>query len=314
MGKKITQEEFIRRVADKLGSDYEVLGQYEGRDIPVEMRHYVCGNTFLKRPHDIQSKGSGCPYCNGNKRAKYNEQWVKDNTPLPYHYVSGYQAMKKKCVFHCDICGENFEQMPSRLINQHIYGCGCQVTKKKTNSQFLDEIKDVLNEYEILEEYTNIDTPIQFKHKPCGCIFKLSPYKFIHRHDKKYCPICYYKKSKGEISITKTLEELGIDYQREFIFPNTKFRFDFYLPSFNIAIEYDGIQHFEETFFSKGKELENIQTRDKEKNKFTIENNIALYRIPYTDYDEISKILYKILKEKSSTTIEKYLVTKQSRV
>lgn len=90
MGKRITQEEFVQRVADKLGSDYEVLGEYRGRDIPVLLKHYICGNTFPKRPHDIQSKSSGCPYCNGSKPAKYNEQWVKNNTPLPYHYISGY--------------------------------------------------------------------------------------------------------------------------------------------------------------------------------------------------------------------------------
>lgn len=105
--------------------------------------------------------------------------------------------MKQKCVFHCDRCGKDFEQQPSRLIVQHIYGCGCCPTKKKTNEEFLEEIKEVLDEYEILESYVNIDTPIKFKHIPCGTEFSLSPYKFIHRHDKKYCPICYYKKSKG---------------------------------------------------------------------------------------------------------------------
>lgn len=313
MGKKITQEEFIKRVAEILGNDYEVLGIYQGRDIPIEMKHYVCGNTFKKRPHDIISKGSGCPYCNGNRHAKYNEQWVIENTPLPYHYVNGYTAMKQKCTFHCDICGQDFQQMPSRLINQHIYGCGCCPTKKKSNAQFLEEIHDILDEYEILEKYINIDTPIKMRHKPCGCEFSISPYKFIHRHDKKYCPICYYRKSKGEIAIAKVLTELHIDYQREFLFPNTNYRFDFYLPKFKAAIEYDGIQHFQETFFSSQNELQNIQTRDEEKNLLCSVNKISLFRIPYYDYDEISKIIYKIFEEKSSTTIEKYKVTQQSR-
>ena len=314
MGKKITQEEFVQRVADRLGPDYEVLGTYEGRDIPILMKHYVCGNTFLKRPHDVSSKGSGCPYCNGSRPARYNEQWVKDNTPLPYHYVSGYKAMKEKCLFHCDKCGQDFYQLPSRLINQHIYGCGCCPTKKKTHEQFLNEIKDVLDEYEVIDQYVNIDTPITFIHKPCGCAFKLSPYKFIHRHDKKYCPICYYNKSKGEIEITKSLTALNIDFQREFSFPGfPNKRFDFYLPEYNAAIEYDGIQHFQETFFSKNEDLEVIQARDKEKNDWCNTHNITLYRIPYSDYDNIAQIICKIFKEESSTTIERYKITQQSR-
>ena len=314
MGKRVTQEEFVQRVADKLGPDYQVLGQYEGRDIPVEMIHFKCGNTFMKRPHDITSKGSGCPYCNGSKPALYNEEWVKAHTPLPYHYVTGYQGMKKKCTFHCDKCGEDFQQLPSRLINQHIYGCGCCPTKKKTNAQFLEEISDVLNEYDVLQEYVNIDTPIRFRHKPCGCEFNLSPYKFIYRANKKYCPICYYKKSKGEITIAKTLTEFEQNYVREMMFPDLPNRkFDFYLPDIRTAIEFDGIQHFEETFYSQNSELEEIQQRDKEKNQYCLDNAIKLYRIPYYDYYNIPAILYQILKEKSSTTIEKYLVTQQSR-
>ena len=73
MSKYITQDEFERRVLEKLGTDYEVLGTYRGRDVPVKMVHHVCGNEFLKRPHDVWNKGSGCSFCNGNKQAKYNE-------------------------------------------------------------------------------------------------------------------------------------------------------------------------------------------------------------------------------------------------
>ena len=51
------------------------------------------------------------------------------------------------------------------------------------------------------------------------------------------------------------------------------------------------------------------QKRDKEKNEYCLKNNIKLFRIPYTDFSNINQILNEILKEKSSTTIEKYLVT-----
>lgn len=58
MGKMKTQEQFLADVSKHLGGDYEVLGQYAGRDVSVEMRHFVCGNTFMKRPHDIISKNN----------------------------------------------------------------------------------------------------------------------------------------------------------------------------------------------------------------------------------------------------------------
>lgn len=295
----------------KLGPDYVVLGKYINKTTKIKMKHLVCGNVFMKNPHDASYKGSGCPYCNGHKL--YNEQWVKDNTPYPYQYIGGYNGISKKCTFYCSKCNQKFQQLPSRLIKEKIYGCGCCPTKKKTNEQFLLELgEECLQEYEVLEKYVSIDTPIKFKHKKCQTIFELSPYKFLYRHNKKYCPICYYKKSKGEIRIAKFLEKNNISYKREYRFPNSlkNRKFDFYLPEYNSCIEYDGEQHFRSVSFFGGEEaFEKTKERDKEKNIFCLENNITLYRIPYTDFDNIETILQQIYKEKSSTTIEKYKIT-----
>lgn len=312
MPRRMTQKEFEEKVLEKLGPDYKVLGRYVNKDTKILMKHYTCSNSFMKRPHDIITKGSGCPFCNGNRLAKYTEQWVKDNTPFPYVYKSGFVNMTTKCLFYCHKCNTYFKQMPARLINQKIYGCKCYHTKRKTHQEFLEELgQECLKEYEILDEYINIDTKIHFKHKRCNTIFEITPWSFIHPANKKYCPICYYKKSKGEIEINKFLENNQIDYQKEFIFPNSRKRFDFYLPELNTCIEYDGEQHFiAKDFFGGEQGLLETQKRDREKNEYCINNNIQLFRIPYTDFSHINQILNEIFKEKSSTTIEKYLVTK----
>lgn len=213
MAKRKTNEQFLQDVYDRLGPTYEVLEPYPGGHGKVLMRHLDCGNTFKKNVHDIMTKSSGCPYCNGTKPALYNEQWVIKNTPLPYHYIKDYVNMTTKCFFHCDKCGEDFLQTPKRIINEHIYGCGCCPTKLLTHEDFLTQLgKECLEEYEVLEQYINTDTKIKFRHKICGTVFKQTPYKFLHRHNKKYCPICYYKKSYGEIQINTFLEKEQIDY------------------------------------------------------------------------------------------------------
>ena len=318
MGKRKTQEQFEKDVFDRLGPDYELLGPYPGGHGKVPMRHLVCGNTFDKNVHDIISKASGCPYCNGNKPKQYNEQWVIKNTPLPYKYISGYTNMTTKCFFHCDICDTTFEQKPARLINQKIYGCNCCPTKKLTHEEFLEQLgDDCLQEYEILSPYESTDKEINFLHKTCNTKFKLTPYRFIYRHNKKYCPICYYKKSHGEVAIATYLKNKNIEYQKEFIFPDFPNRkFDFYIPALNIAIEFDGMQHFEYNPHFHNNDINNFyeaQKRDIEKNNYCIDNAIKLYRIPYYEQENIFDILPKIFEEKGSTTIEQYLITKQSR-
>lgn len=61
---------------------------------------------------------------------------------------------------------------------------------------------------------------------------------------------CGCLQSLGEFKIKQSLEELKIPFIKEKTFPelvsdnNVPLRFDFYLPQYNLIIEYDGEQHF----------------------------------------------------------------------
>lgn len=109
-------------------------------------------------------------------------------------------------------------------------------------------------------------------------------------------------RSKGELKIEQFLKEKEILFETEktfntCIFPNTKqkAKFDFYLPSYNMLIEYDGQQHFKdvEIFIDS---LEQVQYRDSFKEQWCQENNIKLLRIPFSEYNNIENILISIFK------------------
>ena len=73
--------------------------------------------------------------------------------------------------------------------------------------------------------------------------------------------------------------------------------FDFYLPNFNLCIEYDGLQHFKSVKYWGGIEgFKKLKKHDKIKNKFCKSNNIKLLRIKYTKFNKIEEILTKFLK------------------
>lgn len=87
-----------------------------------------------------------------------------------------------------------------------------------------------------------------------------------------------FKKEKISFIREKTYKDLR----------NGAFRFDFYLNNFDILIEVDGEQHFKPIYgrpaFLKGQE------HDRRKNSYCLAKGIKLYRIPYWEIKNITKV------------------------
>lgn len=105
---------------------------------------------------------------------------------------------------------------------------------------------------------------------------------------------CGCIKSQGERKIKNILSQNNIIYESQKTFEDCRFpdtnipaRFDFYLPEYNILIEYDGQQHYEYTNsgWNTKEDFLKRKRRDEYKNNWCKEKNIKLIRIPYTDFD-----------------------------
>ena len=76
-------------------------------------------------------------------------------------------------------------------------------------------------------------------------------------------------------------------------------RFDFYLPDFNVCIEFDGMQHFKPVeMFGGEEEFKKLKVRDEIKNKWCEVNGIELIRFNYLQqkediYEQLEKFVYK---------------------
>ena len=96
--------------------------------------------------------------------------------------------------------------------------------------------------------------------------------------------------------IRKILEDNHIAFEREKSFSDCRdtkpLPFDFYLPNYNLCIEFDGQHHFEDRGFGN---LEITKKHDEIKNQYCQNNNINLLRIPYWNGNDIEKIIYKQL-------------------
>ena len=169
---------------------------------------------------------------------------------------------------------------------------------KKTQEEFIINAKQIHdNKYNYsLVKYINAYTKIKIICYMHG-IFKQTPTKHLCGNG---CPIC--NESKGENTITKYLLNNSINFEREKKFDNCKGKrrvlsFDFYLPEYNILIEFDGRQHFEPVNFhgcsdeQAQKSYLELKENDKIKNDFAKLNNYHLLRIKFDQINKIEKIL-----------------------
>lgn len=117
-------------------------------------------------------------------------------------------------------------------------------------------------------------------------------------------------KSQWEIFIADYLTKLNIDFEEQKRFSDCRNQkgsdmlpFDFFIASKNIAIEYDGQHHFEPVKGWGGVEkFKKTKENDLIKNKYCIENNITLIRIPYTySKEQIKNILNNIIHPVTTT-------------
>ena len=130
--------------------------------------------------------------------------------------------------------------------------------------------------------------------------FEQSP---AHHLRGQSCPICNL--SKGENKIKQLLDKMNIVYNRQHTFDKCvykrKLQFDFYLPDYNICIEYDGIQHFKPIeFFGGIKSFEECKEKDKIKFDHCIKNNISLLKIPYYDNANIENKIIDFINQRKN--------------
>jgi len=192
-------------------------------------------------------------------------------------YNNQYELVKIICPNH-----GIFEQ----VAKSHMYGKGCSLCSgniKCNTEYFIIKSKNINGDkYDYsLVNYINNKTPVTIICKKHG---KFNQRPDTHLSHNQGCPSCCT--SKGEAGLGMLLDNLGFNYIKQKTFNGCKFKrllkFDFYIPSLNLCIEYDGIQHFQPHFKDKkGVNLKYTQKCDEIKNQYCVQNGVSLIRIKY---------------------------------
>ena len=211
-----------------------------------------------------------------------------------------YKNAKTKVKIICPIHGE-FEQKPNDHLNKRgCRKCGYEKNIKNnsiTTEEFIKRAKEVHGDK---YDYSLVDKSIT-THKNIKIIcpihgeFEQIAWNHLCGHG---CSICSKKVySKGEKNIRNFLLNNNIDFQQQKTFEDLKDKYklsyDFYIPSKNLLIEYNGEQHYKKSSF-KHHDLKMQRHHDWLKRKYAKKNNIELLTIPYWNF----KIINEILEEK----------------
>ena len=194
-----------------------------------------------------------------------------------------------KCLCKCD-CG-GYKNVPTHLLtSNHTQSCGCLIREVQGNDIANQRFGRLVALYPC--DYKRASSIVW--HCKCDCGNECDVESYNLRKGMTQSCGCITS-SIGETNIQTILQENSIEHKKEYAVKEIgNLRFDFALLENEKVvrlIEFDGIQHFTSrsgVWNDTEDDLQKRQERDNRKNKWAIDNNIPLVRIPYWERDKIT--------------------------
>lgn len=298
MGKKLTIEDVSIRIKNKFPNwQFKVL-EYTNAMTPCKVKCLECGEekTYQQLYHLI-NKQTPCICTSSSSQYKSKQQinelkkFFSDNSDFKLVEWTTMNDKKHKpavTIFH-ERCGRTFTRRTNVFYNNKICPY-CDGNAMPDTVLIAKRCKE--KGYTLLTEYKGLQNKVLLRHDKCGFIWEIKPYRFYKELDGD-CPNCNRTISKGERRILEYLQNRQINFSREHSFEwqsHKAYRYDYYLPDYNLIIEYHGLQHYEETNFFHSSLLTN-QEHDAIKLEEALFNGYNYLVIPDTHYYKINEIL-----------------------
>ena len=279
---------------------------------------WLCDKSNCEHPHEWKAhiydmtgkKFYGCPYCSKHKICICNSlarlkpdvasQWHPTKNKLKPEEVSISSNYKVWWLCDKSDCDHPHEWLTSvgHRTGKNARNCPFCSKQKYCSCNSLDGKRpDITAEWHPTKNEIGPYEVSQFSKRKVWWICKLN-----HEYESSVnnrvrggngCPFCC--ESKGEKHVREILTKMNLNFvsQKRISYRECKrLRFDFFLPGHNVAIEFDGLQHFEPVEFFGGKEQFEIQKRnDLYKRSFCQETGTSLVRIHYKDTNETEQLI-----------------------
>lgn len=289
---------YQKKIDEKYPLEHLKVLNYNGCEESCSIQCLDCGEIYINKAKIFtrSTKISICKKCHGVRRdtleVQHKVEYLLKNSNLKV--VIPFKNITTDMEFKCPLCNENFKRKPQVFLQtQKCPYCEAKA-KRKPQSFFEQELKEKYgNEYKVLGQYNNAHEPILIEHQPCGFKWKVRPADLLR---KAPCPRCK-KTSRGEKTIEFFLKENNIEYIWQYRFKELpELSFDFFLPQFNLLIEFQGEQHYKAIpHFGGIDKFKRQQYNDNRKREYCKNHSFSLLEIKYTEINQISNILKKTL-------------------
>lgn len=186
----------IKRIADRAGKgEYEILNMGEKITDPLTIKHKTCGAVQKTKLFAFVGKDNKCECMErkANKRlissmVLSQEEFEKRMQTLhPDIEIEGVYAGRRsalKCT--CNICGNTWQTEAGNLLDGK--GCsdyakhpGYRHPRRKTQEEFVEELKGLHPDIEVIGTYVNAHTAIDVKCRVCGYRWKARPHDLLRK-------------------------------------------------------------------------------------------------------------------------------------
>lgn len=200
--------------------------------------------SFWPEPYLHYRRRVGCMGCFQENNRLSTETFIDRSKAL---HRNLYDYSQVRYLTHCDpvgiICRTHgiFTQEP----RVHLAGSGCpqcfSAKNRSTTEEFVKQSRKTHgNQYDYSHvEYKTSKQKVEIVCRVHGS-FWLRPNS--HLSSTAGCPRC--KESKGETRIRTFFEKNGISFEQEYKVKPYRYRYDFYIPTYNILLEFHGQQHY----------------------------------------------------------------------
>lgn len=253
-----------------------------------------CGNLTDVGGYELRSgntKSCGC------LRKKAGQDTLIDLTGQQYGFLTVIERDNSKPSGHgkpvywiCQCSCGRIVSITGNKLKRGQKSCGCYKPEC-----FIDEIGHRYGKLTVIEKVDKTkDRKVRWRCR-CDCGGeKITSGKSLRLGLTQSCGCII---SKGEKKVAEVLDAMEVKYIRQYYFDDLKsdknypLYFDFYLPDYNVVIEYQGEQHYRfiphlqknEKRFQEGK------NRDVLKRQYCNEKRIKMIEIPYTEYNKINE-------------------------